>query len=195
MARRLVRLSFGPEFVDEHDARVEIALLAGDALIDRVGDDMADAPRVLRPAEELLADELLAGIDIPESEFGPQPAVRAADAADHQSLRIQHAPIVEGRDAVESDRLVDEGRLVDGREQARGAKIACHHVRDLARGLGIDRSVADEVGNGDGQRLNLALGDIELNHRASWTDADQGAARHHKAEGNSAPAASCRDAN
>ena len=41
-------LVLGSRLVDEHDARVEIALLAGDALIDHVGDDVADAARVLR---------------------------------------------------------------------------------------------------------------------------------------------------
>ena len=71
MARRLTRLSFGPELIDEHDARIEISLLAGDALIDHVGDDMADAARVLRPGEELLAGKLLAGEHVPQPELRP----------------------------------------------------------------------------------------------------------------------------
>ncbi len=190
MARRLVRLSLGPELVDEHDARVEIAFLAGDALIDRVGDDMADAPRVLGLAEELLAGELLAGIDVPQPELGLEPAVRAADAPDDKGLGIQHPPIVEGGNAVESDPFLDEGRLVDRGEQPRGPEIARHHVRDLARGRGVDRSVADEVGNGDGKRLDLALRDVELNHGASRHGGEQSAARREKAESNGRRAAS-----
>ena len=130
-----MRLSLGPDFVDEHDARVEIALLAGDPLIDRVGDDMADAPRVLGPGEELLAGELLAGEHVPQPELGLEPAVGGADAADDQRLRVDHPPIVEARHAVGADALLDEGRLVDRHEQSRGAQIARHHVGDLARGL------------------------------------------------------------
>ena len=113
MARRFIRLSFGPGLVDEHDAGVEIALLAGDPLIDRVGDDVADAPRILGPGEELLAGELLAGEHVPQPELGLEPAVARADAADHQRLRVDHPPILEARHAIGADALLDEGRLVD----------------------------------------------------------------------------------
>ena len=58
-------LVLGARFVDEHDPGVEIALLAGDSLVDGVGNDMADAARILRPGEELLARELLPGEDVP----------------------------------------------------------------------------------------------------------------------------------
>ena len=167
-----MRLSLGPELVDEHDARVEIALLAGDALIDRVGDDVADAPRILRLGEELLAGELLAGIGVPQPELGLEPAVLAADAADDEGLRVQHPPIVKGRNAVRRDALLDERRLIDRCEQAGGAKVACHHVGHLARGRRVERAVADEIGDGDRQRLDLALSDVELNHRASRQDGE-----------------------
>ena len=89
MARRLTRLSFGPDLVDEHDARVEIALLAGDPLIDRVGDEMADAARILGPGEELLSGQLLAGEHVPQPELGLEPAVAVADSADDQGLGIE----------------------------------------------------------------------------------------------------------
>ena len=36
----------GPRFVDEDDARVEISALAGQSLVDRIGDDVGDAPPV-----------------------------------------------------------------------------------------------------------------------------------------------------
>ena len=66
-----MRLSLGPDFVNEHDARIEIALLAGDALIDHVGDDVTDTAGIFRPGKELLAGELLAGKHVPEPELGP----------------------------------------------------------------------------------------------------------------------------
>ena len=157
-------MSLGPEFIDEYDAGVEIALLAGDPFINGVGDDVADAARVLGPGEELLAGELLAGEGVPEAKLGCQPAVAAADAADHQRLRVDYAPILEIWYLVHADAPLDEGGLVYGDEQARGAEVARHHLRDLTGDLGIDRSVAREVRNGDGQGLNVALGDVELEH-------------------------------
>ena len=48
MASRLLRLLLRPGLVDEDDAGVEIALLAGQPLVDRVGDDVGDAPPVVR---------------------------------------------------------------------------------------------------------------------------------------------------
>jgi hypothetical protein len=51
--------------VDEHDAAVEIALLAGERLVDRVGDDVRDAPPVVGRGEILLAVELLAREHVP----------------------------------------------------------------------------------------------------------------------------------
>ena len=48
IASRLTRLMRRAGFGNEDDAGVEIALLAGDALIDRVRDHMGDAPPVLR---------------------------------------------------------------------------------------------------------------------------------------------------
>ena len=85
--------------VDEDDARVEIALLAGDALIDHIGDDVADAAGILRPREELLAGQLRAGEHVPKPELGLEPAVGGADAPDDQGLRIDRAPILEARRA------------------------------------------------------------------------------------------------
>ena len=64
-------LILGSRLIDEHHARVEIALLSGDALVDHVGDDVTDTASVPRPREELLAGELLAGEHVPESELSP----------------------------------------------------------------------------------------------------------------------------
>ncbi len=36
-----------PRLIDENDMRVEVALLAGQTLVDAVGDQMTDAPPVL----------------------------------------------------------------------------------------------------------------------------------------------------
>ena len=57
--------------VDEDDAGVEIALLAGQPLVDRIGDDVRDAAPVVRRGEVLLAGELLAGEHVPQPELAP----------------------------------------------------------------------------------------------------------------------------
>ena len=75
MARRFLRGFLAPDLVDEDDAGVEIALLAGQPLVDRVGDDVGDAAPVGLAGEELLADELLAGKRVPQPELGAQAAV------------------------------------------------------------------------------------------------------------------------
>ncbi len=64
--------------VDEHDAAVEIALFAGQALVDLVRDDVRDAPPVFGRGEILLAGELLAGDDVPQPELRLQPPVALA---------------------------------------------------------------------------------------------------------------------
>ena len=86
----------GAGFVDEDDARVEIALLAGQPLVDGVGDDVGDAPLIGVIGEELLARHLLAGESIPQPVLGADAAVGLlADAAGHQRLRVDHLPVVE----------------------------------------------------------------------------------------------------
>ena len=86
----------GAGLVDEHHAGVEIALLAGQALVDLVGDDVRDAPPVFRRGEILLAGELLAGEDVPQPEFGLQPPVALPrHAAGHQRLRVDGLPVLE----------------------------------------------------------------------------------------------------
>ena len=75
IARRLIRLSFGPVSSTKTTCGVEVALLAGQPLVDRIGDDVGDPPPVVRAGEELLAGELLAGEDVPQAELGAEPAV------------------------------------------------------------------------------------------------------------------------
>ena len=91
-----MRRSFGPVSSTKTMRRVEIALLAGQALIDRVGNDVRDAPPVVGRGEILFAVELLAGKHIPETELGLQPSVALArDPAGDQCLRIDRAPVGE----------------------------------------------------------------------------------------------------
>ena len=98
----------GTGFRDEDDAGVEIALLAGDALIDGVGDHMRDAAPIFRLGEELLAQHLAFAEDVPQTEIDPQPAVGLQrHLARHQALRVDRAP------AGESGRDIDVGDVFD----------------------------------------------------------------------------------
>ena len=74
---------------DVDDARVEIAVLAGDALVDRVGDDVRDAPPVLRRRGVAQAGQLLLGEHVPQAELDLEPAVGLRlDGAGDQRLRV-----------------------------------------------------------------------------------------------------------
>ncbi len=65
----------GARFVNEDHAAIEIALLAGQALIDLVGNDVGDTTPVFRRGEILLASQLLTGGDVPQPEFGLQATI------------------------------------------------------------------------------------------------------------------------
>src|SRR5207248_7968783 len=91
---------------DVDDARIEIAVLAGDALIDLVGDDVRDAPPVLPGRRVGEPGELLFGADIPQPELDPVAAValslyRAGD----EGLRIDLPPIGKARPLIRRDVL------------------------------------------------------------------------------------------
>src|SRR5260221_9370 len=93
-----------PGFVDEDDTRIEITFLAGDALVDLVGNDVGDAPHVVGLAKELLAVEIVSGEYVPQPVFDLVAAVlSAADAAGDERLRVDHAPILKAR--IRVDRL------------------------------------------------------------------------------------------
>jgi hypothetical protein len=98
IANCFLTVGLGAAFGDKHHAAVEIALLAGQPLIDRIRDDMGDAAPVLRPGEELLAGKLLRCKRVPKPELGAQPAIGFPNhAAGHQRLRIDHPPVLEPR--------------------------------------------------------------------------------------------------
>ena len=76
IARRLVLAAAAAALGHEHHAGVEIALLAGQPLVDGVGDLVGDAAPVLGAGGELQAQQLLLGEHVPEAEVDPQLAVR-----------------------------------------------------------------------------------------------------------------------
>ena len=106
-----------PGLVDERDARVEIALLAGEPLVDRVRNDVSDAAPVVRRREILLAGELIAGEHIPQPEFDLEPPIGLArHAARDERLRVDCAPVRKARHGVDIGYLFDVSGRIDRRE-------------------------------------------------------------------------------
>ena len=64
-------LVLGAGLVDKDDAAIEIAFLAGQALVDRVGDDVREPARCVRRDEELLARDLPRGVIRPKAGIRP----------------------------------------------------------------------------------------------------------------------------
>ena len=64
--------------VDEDNPAIEIAFLAGQALVDRIGDDVREPARRVRRNEELLARDLPGGENVPKPVFASKAAVACA---------------------------------------------------------------------------------------------------------------------
>ena len=92
-----------PALGDVDHAGVEVAVLAGQALVDRVGDDVRDAPPVGRRREVGEAGQLLFGEDVPEPELDVQPAVRLQlDRSADQALGVDETPVGKTRCGAEA---------------------------------------------------------------------------------------------
>ena len=145
---------------DVDDAGVEITFLAGDALINLVGDNVGDAPPIRRRSRIAQAGELLLGIDVPQAEFDLQLAVGAGGhGARHQRLGVDDAPIGVARRHLRCRVLVGEGLRVDRLEQARPLEIGRD---DLVHVLRYLRVVAGKDRDGDRHRRDLALRDVDM---------------------------------
>ena len=173
-----------PAFGDIDDAGVEIAVLAGDALVDRIGDDVGDAAPVLLRRGVAQAGELLLGENVPQPELDREAAVGLRrDVAGDQRLRVQDAPIGVVRRRARRRVLIDEGALIERLEQARAFEIRRQHLRDVMAHL---RALvrAGEIRNRDRHGLHLAVGDVEMKLGARRgrgerdTERDQGGERN-----------------
>src|SRR4029453_2529834 len=101
-------------FVHEHDPTVEISSLAGEALINRIRNNVCDTSPIVGRRKVLLAVELLAGENIPETKLRLQPSVAlASDAAGHKCLRIYRAPILKARHIIAVGDALNESSRID----------------------------------------------------------------------------------
>ena len=85
--------------VDEDDAGVEVAHLAGEPLIDLVGDDVREAAIVVRAGRGLLGVQVPARVDVPQPELRRDIAVALAlQAAGHQRVGADLLPVARSAD-------------------------------------------------------------------------------------------------
>ena len=144
-------------FVDEDDAAVEIALVAGEPLVDAIRDDVSDAPPVVGRRRVSLAVEILAREHIPQAELGrraghpacatDRPVTSACALICRQSGK---------RGCIEIGDLLDIGRLIDRREQARALQVGGDDLGDAARHGGIGQPRRREIRQRDRHRLDIA---------------------------------------
>ena len=120
---------------------------------------MANAPPVLRRGEELQARHLLLGNHIPQSELHPQtPVILANGATGNQRKRIDQPPIAKARAHIHIDLRFNKGDALYGAEQPRTFQIRCD---DLGQ-FHAHPVFTDKIQHRNGQRLDIALCDINL---------------------------------
>src|SRR5258706_8620154 len=107
-------------FIDEDDARIEIAFLAGDLLVDGIGDHMSDlSPALGHRGVVLEADHLALRESVPEPELDTHAPVRLRDRLPgYEPLRLDGAPVGETRWHVDVRDLLDERRGIERAEKA-----------------------------------------------------------------------------
>src|SRR5262249_39363431 len=137
----------GTGFVDEDNAGVKIALISGDALVDRIGNDVCDAPPIVRRGIVLFAAQLLPGEHVPQPELGLEAPVRLRDTASHQRLSVDLPPVAKPWQGVDGDNFLDIGGLIDRREQAGAAQVRGDDLAYTASTSGVGQPDRDEIRN------------------------------------------------
>jgi len=150
---------------------------------------VGDAAEIVRRREVLLAGELGGAVHVPQPELGLDAAVGLAGGAPgDEGLGIDGAPIRVARLHVGVGDLLDECGLVDRGEQAAALEICRDDLRDAARGFAIGRAAGEEIRQRDRDRLDVALVEIEAQHRLGRSDASDRADAGGGAEQDSAAA-------
>ena len=154
----------GLRHIDE--AGVEIAVLAGDAGVDRIGDAMGDAAPVAGRRRERQAGHLLLRQHVPQAELDSQAAIGLLrDGAADQRIGIDQAPVAETRHALQIAGVLDESGAIDRPEQSRTLEIGGNDRGNLRAEIAGLRRTAGEIRHRDRQRLNVGIGNIDLDHR------------------------------
>ena len=116
---------------------------------------------VLRLGVKLLPGHLLPGERVPETEFGTKATIGfLGNAASHQRLGIDDLPVFEARRGVRIGNLLNEGALVNRREEARTLQVGSNHLRNLRAHIALQ-----EVRHRNWHRLDIAFSKIEGDQR------------------------------
>jgi len=127
---------------------------------------MGDAPPVLALGEVLKAQHLAGAEHVPQPEIDAQPPVGLhRHLAGDQALGGDGAPALEIGHGVDVGDVLDKAGRIERAKQARAFQVGAHHLGDIGAGLGVAGGAGHEVGNGDGQRLRIALGDVDAQGR------------------------------
>src|SRR5580704_8487667 len=109
--------------------------LAGQVLKDTVGNNVTDLAPLFRSGEMKFAEQVLAGLDIPQAELRAQPLLFAPDPSGHESPDAKRAPSGEIRHGVDLDNTAGDGGGIDDIETAALPQIADNDIRDVAGDL------------------------------------------------------------
>ena len=169
---------------DVDDAGIEIAGLAGDALIDRIGDLVRHPAPVVGGGGEAQPPHLRAGEHVPQAKLDDQvvAVLGGHDFAGHQRLGVDLAPVGEAREIAQLLGRLDEGAPVDRPEQTGALEIGADHVGDVATARRRLGGSAVEFADRDRQRLDHPLGDVELELRLGGPGATPSQQQHRQAQ-------------
>ena len=158
-ARQPVQL--GAAFGDEDDPAVEQARLAGHALIDQVGDLVADAAPLLGRGRELVGGQLALAVGVVQAEAEVVAAVRPGRhrAVQHR-LGADRGPLRKIGRIRQRQTGLDETRRVQWLEIAGTAQVGPDHSAQVSPVLAV------EIDHGDLHRPQHALIDLDLDRIA-----------------------------
>ena len=87
------------------------------------------------------------------------------DVTGDQRLGIDQAPVAIARSVAQAPRILNEGAFIDRAEQPAALQVGGHHAGDIGAQLLLVADLAEEIGDGDRQRLDEAAGNIDLELR------------------------------
>src|SRR5690606_10974174 len=120
-------------------------------------------PPVVGRGEKLKPRELLLTEHIPKAEFDPQtPVGFEARLPRHQRLAVDDAPVAKARLHIDVTHLLDEGSLGQRTKKTGPLEIVADDRRNISADACLTPFPAKKIRNGDGQRIDIALRDIDL---------------------------------
>ena len=145
----------GTRLVNKDDARIEVALLTRQTLVDLICNDVADPAPILRACRKSLTGKLLACRHVPKTKLSDDTAVIApVNTTDNQRIGLNRAPIRKARSGIYIAHAFQERGAVEGIEETGPLQVGGDHFGNIAPQFGI---LAEELRYGDWDRRERAL--------------------------------------